>query len=295
MARQMHPRRGSGARLGLTAPPPSASLEGAVLAELVALREAVAAVERRLVAPAAETQALARSADAQRRKLDELATALGEVRRRQGEAAKLLADLQEARSWPNLRHLAGVLRDAATAPRRQLSRLGRWTLPWRTAKRAAHAVEPAPVLNWVLAGAQGRGQCRAVLAVVFKLSSAEIAALAARLSGKVPAGVIPVFVTDHSDFAPFRAHRACFEYLPDRRGPSAGAAPRDWELYRARRFALLCDKWKPLRVVAFGAEATRQLARWSRSPHLSGPTRELLGAGPAAGVPDEVLARSPAR
>jgi hypothetical protein len=295
MARQMHPRRGSGARLGLTAPT-SASLESAVLAELAALREAVAAVEQRLAAPAAEDLALARSADAQRRKLDELATALGEVRRRQGEAAKLLADLRGARSGPTLARLAGILRDAAAAARRQLGWLGRRSLPWRVGKRTPQTAEPTPAPNWVLAGAQGRGQCRAVLAVVFGLSPAEVAALAARLPGEVPAGVIPVFVTDRSDFAPYRAQRACFEYLPDRRDPSAGAAPpRDWELYRARRFALLCDKWKPLRVVAFGAEATRQVARWSRSPHLSASARELLSAEPAAGAPDEVVARSPAQ
>ena len=296
MTRPMHPRRGSGARLGLTASP-SASLESVVLAELTAVREAVATMEQRLAAPAAETQALARSADAQRRKLDELAAALGEVRRRQGEAAKLLASLQEARSRPAFRRLAAILRDAAAAAARGgPSPLGRWSLPWRAGKRPPQAVEPTPAPDWVLAGAQGRGQCRAVLAVVFGLSSAEAAALAARLPGKVPAGVIPVFVTDRSDFAPYRAQRACFEYLPDRRGLSAGAMPpRDWELYRARRFALLCDKWKPLRVVAFGAEATRQLTQWSRSPHLSEPARELLSAEPAAGAPDEVLARPPAR
>jgi hypothetical protein len=295
MARQMHPRRGSAARLGPAAPPP-APPEAGVPAELAALREKMAAVEQRLVAPAAEAQAMAaRSAEAQRRKLDELAMALGEVRQRRGEAAGILADLQEARSRPTLRRLAGSLHGAVAAAARWVpSRIGRWAPPWRGERRTPQTAEPVPPLNWVLAGAQGRGQCRAVLAVVFGLSAAEAAALAARLPGKMPAGVIPVFVTDRSEFAPYRAQRACFEYLPDRSGPSAGAAPRDWELYRARRFALLCDKWKPLRVVAFGAEATRQLERWSRSPHLSESARALLSAEPAAGAPDEALARAPA-
>jgi hypothetical protein len=295
MARQMHPRRGSAARLGAAAPP-SLSLESGILAELAAMREKMAAVEQRLAAPAAEAQAMARSADAQWRKLDELAATLGEVWRRQGQAAELLADLREPRSRRTLLRLAGSLHDAVAAVARRVSgRIGRWGPPWRAERRAPQTAEPTPAPNWVLAGAQGRGQCRAVLALVFGLDPAEAAALAARLPGKVPAGVIPVFVTDHNDFAPYRAQRACFEYLPDRRVLSAGATPRDLELYRARRLALLCDKWKPLRVVAFGAEATQQLARWSRSPHLSESVRELLSPETAAGAPDEALAHPPAR
>jgi hypothetical protein len=52
----------------------------------------------------------------------------------------------------------------------------------------------------------------------------------------------------------------------------------DHELYAARRFALLCDKWKPSRIVAFGPAAAHHLGLWRWSPHVSPQVRELIQA-----------------
>lgn len=101
------------------------------------------------------------------------------------------------------------------------------------------------------------------------------------LHDQLPSGVAPLFVTDGTEFGPFRTHRAYFERLPLRARPGA-ARWRDQELYAARRFGLLCDKWKPLRVVAFGAAAAQQLEVWRTSPHVAPAVRDLLWEfGPA--------------
>ena len=60
---------------------------------------------------------------------------------------------------------------------------------------------------------------------------------------------------------------------------AAAAAPtqsRDPGLYATRRFELLCDKWKPIRVVGFGPTAVAWLAAEARGPLLPPDIKTLL-------------------
>lgn len=270
MARRLHPSRTSLAGRGI--PPPIAANER-IVAELRELREALAGLERRLEETAARTASI----EAVRKKLDELTTAQAGLWRRLDELARNLAKPPRRPGLPQ--GIEAVAHRLAAQASRLARRLGA-ILPRAGAARPGRPAtadgEPAPA-DWILSGAKQHAGKRAVLAVLFGLPPEEQASLVTRLMTREPiAGSIPVFVTDHSAFEPFRAHRALFEYLPQVRRADDPAAEGDWELYAARRFALLCDKWQPLRVVAFGPAAARRLARWSGSPHLGRELQALL-------------------
>lgn len=281
MARRLRSPRASLAWRDI--PPPAAANER-VLAELRELREALAGFERRLE----ETSGRTAPVEGLRKKLDEVAATQAGLRRRLDEIARDLTKPQARRP--------GVPQRIGALARRLAGRLGAILRPAGEARSdppaAAATAGPAPA-SWLLSGAKQHAGKRAVLAVLFGLPSQEQAALVARLMTREAApGTLPVFVTDSSAFEPFRAHRALFEYLPQARSTDDPAAGRDWELYAARRFALLCDKWQPLRVVAFGPAAARQLARWSVSPHLGPELQALLrdattGTTADAARPDE--------
>jgi hypothetical protein len=65
--------------------------------------------------------------------------------------------------------------------------------------------------------------------------------------------IVPIFVTDTFDFAPFRRRRLRFEYVPDRDRQQRFAAELDWDLYLRRRYALLREKWQAKSVISFGS------------------------------------------
>jgi hypothetical protein len=65
--------------------------------------------------------------------------------------------------------------------------------------------------------------------------------------------IVPVFVTDIFDFAPFRRRRLRFEYIPDRDRQQRFAPELDWHLYLRRRYALLGEKWQAKSVISFGS------------------------------------------
>jgi hypothetical protein len=65
--------------------------------------------------------------------------------------------------------------------------------------------------------------------------------------------IVPVFVTDTFDFAPFRRRRLRFEYVPDRDRQQRFAPELDWDLYLRRRYALLREKWQAKSVISFGS------------------------------------------
>jgi hypothetical protein len=268
----MHPPHASLARPSI---PPPAGANERILAELKELREALAGFERRLE----EMNARAALAAAERKKLDEVAAAQAGLRRRLDEIARDLAKPPLRR--PGMPQRIGSLAHRLVVRASRLAGRFGAILPRAGEQGAVHpaaatAAGPAPG-SWLLSGSKQHAGKRAVLAVLFGLPPEEQASLVARLTTREAApGTFPVFVTDDSAFEPFRAHRALFEYLPQARRADDPARGRDWELYAARRFALLCDKWQPLRVVAFGPAAARQLARWSGSPHLSGEMQALL-------------------
>jgi hypothetical protein len=65
-------------------------------------------------------------------------------------------------------------------------------------------------------------------------------------------GVVPVFITDQSDFAPFRRRRVLFEYLPaapERTVRAPSGMDRHYEPDRMREIK---RKWSPVTSVSFG-------------------------------------------
>jgi hypothetical protein len=79
--------------------------------------------------------------------------------------------------------------------------------------------------------------------------------------------VVPIVVTDYSDFVALRERGLIFEYLPDEAQQKAHAAELEWDLYRLRRLALLIRKWRPGNTIAFGASSSSLLRRWQASPY----------------------------
>jgi GR25 family glycosyltransferase involved in LPS biosynthesis len=122
----------------------------------------------------------------------------------------------------------------------------------------------------------GRSAAVHVLAVVVGLAEEELEAVVERTAGD--RAVVPVFLTDQDGFAVFRTRRLAFEYLP----PPAARPGLDWELYRLRRLALLRRKWQPVRIVAFGSEASALVRAWRDSPFEDDRIAALTGV-PAPG------------
>jgi hypothetical protein len=69
--------------------------------------------------------------------------------------------------------------------------------------------------------------------------------------------IVPVFITDNFDFAPFRQRRLRFEYLPDRNRQQRFAPELDWDLYLRRRYVLLSEKWQAKSTISFGRPPPR--------------------------------------
>ena len=277
MARPPNPRRGSESRLELARP-----LKPAVdVAALAELRDALAGLAQRIVDPREEVKEFSEGLARQAAMLEQLAILQGKAATLQRDTGRQLAQLRnslESAPPPGLwRSLLGRLR----ALRERLRMPG-------PAATASLPSEPAPArpLNWVLADAAGNPGRRAVLIVMFGLSAEEQRAVVLRLGERpAAAGIVPVYITDSTDFLPFHAVHAYFEHLPLRRGGRAGGRTRDAGLYAARRFQLLCDKWKPLKVVGFGATAGRWLANEAGGTRLPAEVRALIAASDAGAAP----------
>jgi hypothetical protein len=265
MARPVHPRRGTDLR-PVPPKPVAPVIDTALFSEL---RHLISGLAERVGDPRAESRALARSLATQAEKLNDLAAL-------QNDTARQLAEVERRRSEGPLARLVGVARVRLASGRERLGML----LPLRPAeaRAASDAGAGQPPIPWILGDSAVYSTARSVMALVCGLSPDDQRAIAARLlCGRLPSGVVPVFVTDATDFEQFRAHRAFFEHLP-LRPHRLSSVVRDHELYAARRFALLCDKWKPIRVVAFGPTAAHHLGLWRRSPHVAPQIRELIQA-----------------
>lgn len=262
MVRPLHPRRGT--ELRTVATPPRPAIDPAALVEL---RELVTSLAAREGARHDDSQALVRTLATQTRKLDELTALQSDTLRRVVEVDR------RAQATPRER-LTEMLRSAREAARNGLARLRAGPKRDRSGPSPEPAAKP---LAWILADAKP-GVERVVMVLLLGLTIEQQQVIVARLlvDEQLPLGVAPLFVTSETEFEHFRAHRAYFERLS--LTPLHRAAEwRDHELYAARRFTLLCDKWKPLRVVAFGAAAAQQLEAWRASPHVAPAIRELLG------------------
>jgi hypothetical protein len=64
----------------------------------------------------------------------------------------------------------------------------------------------------------------------------------------------PLFVTDGSDFARFRAGRFLFEQVVDVEVCRTRRPELDWRSYGERQYRLIGRKWKPVTAIAFGRQ-----------------------------------------
>lgn len=238
-------------------------------ADVAQLQDAIQVLEAKLGGVSERVGSVGRTADAQKRRLDALLA---------GQESTITT----------LRALQAQL-DAAPSPtwQRGMSSIARWwhgrhvpepaPEPPKSPAPPTTSVPPAP--EWILTDAQRPVKGRAVFVVLFGLDREERELLVPRLAQSLSSRaepLTPVFLTDELDFVAFRRHRALFEYLPRRAGQAPQPARRDWPLYLVRRFGLLCAKWQPVQVIAFGKAAGEQLAGWRASPYLSEPVRKLL-------------------
>ena len=283
MARPPNPRRGSENRLEL-ARPIKPAVDAAALSEL---RDALAGLTQRIVDPREEVKALSEGLTRQAVMLEQLVTLQGKAATLQRDTGRQLAQLRNslAASPP-----AGLWRRLLTDISARWSSLRQHRAPAVAA--AVAEGQPARRLNWVLAEAADAAERRAVLIVVFGLSPDERQAVVTRLGERpAAAGIVPVYVTDSTDFEPFREAHAYFEHLPLRRGGRADGGRRDTALYAARRFQLLCDKWKPIRIVGFGPAAARWLATEAGGRRLPEEIRALIAANDEAPAAPRLTAR----
>lgn len=241
---------------------PSAEPDPTLAHELAELRAAIASLQAELKPLPERVAGLAKISDAQRKRVDAVAAAQ--------ERAENLVTRQDdslgARPGTGLKRFAARLRGL----------LPRDTRPPSGESAAAEAL---PSVDWVLAGGRIAPGARAVLIALFGLEDQARETVVQRLTasaGDVDPAIVPVFVTESTDFAPMRRAGAAFEHLPLDGADRPGAPRRDWQLYLTRRFAGLCLKWQPVRVVAFGPVATRQLAAWRASPQLPDAVKGLL-------------------
>lgn len=245
---------------------PSAAPDPTLAHELAELRAAVASLQAELRPLPERVAGLAKISDAQRKRVDAVAAAQ--------ERAENMLIRQDgglgARPDAGLKRLTARLRGLLPRGTRP---------PQPTGEAAAEAAAGLPAVDWVLAGGRVAPEARAVLVALFGLEAQAreivVQRLTASMGGADPA-IVPVFVTESTDFAPMRRAGAAFEHLPLHGGDRPGAPRRDWQLYLTRRFAGLCLKWQPVRVVAFGPAAAGQLAAWRASPQLPDPVRDLL-------------------
>lgn len=126
-------------------------------------------------------------------------------------------------------------------------------------ERAPASPAPAPVLVTVL------GLSGSALEDVLELVSRE--------AETKP--IVPVFITDTLDFAPFRRRRLRFEHLPDRDCQQRFAPDLEWDLYLRRRYTLLREKWQARSLISFGRPPPREdavdLRPGTGTPRINGP------------------------
>jgi GR25 family glycosyltransferase involved in LPS biosynthesis len=127
--------------------------------------------------------------------------------------------------------------------------------------------------------AQELPQAQAMLIVLVGLGREECAkALDTLGSVGRQLGIVPVVITDSAAaFAPLRARRMAFEYLPPAGRQERRMPELDWQLYRLRRLALLRRKWQPTRIVAFGPAARALVDAWQTSPFEDESIARIVG------------------
>jgi hypothetical protein len=153
------------------------------------------------------------------------------------------------------------------ASRSSRPRLERWLglLParWRpvtenpsAGRPPAQAPESSPSVPVVTSPSSARAFVLVTVLGLSRRALEEVLKLVAKEAETKP--IVPVFITDDLDFAPFRKRRLRFEYLPDRDRQQRFAPDLDWDLYLRRRYALLSAKWQTKSIISFGRPPPRE-------------------------------------
>ena len=132
----------------------------------------------------------------------------------------------------------------------------------RSEQASEFPVEASPLVPFSRDGVTARP---VLIAAVHGLVGAELQRVAASMRVGTTMGpdrVHVVFLTDLPEIATLRREGVLVEYLPPRPELERLAAdPAEVDLYLARRLEILCRKWGPARIVAYGPEATDWMSR----------------------------------
>lgn len=129
--------------------------------------------------------------------------------------------------------------------------------------------------------AEERPTAETIIAVVLGLEEDNLIRVLDLLKrGGAGLDVVPVVLTDSTDFRLFRERRIVFEYFPPREHQERFAPGLNWSLYRLRRLALLRRKWQPLRIIAFGTNAGDVLNDWRHSPFEDAAIVDVISGVP---------------
>lgn len=148
----------------------------------------------------------------------------------------------------------------------------------RTKAAETHAVTREPnaagkgVSQPLIARRQNRSSQQIVIAIMFGLNKEDVERLIPIIERDCASKkMTPLFLTDIDAFEVLRSRDLIFEYLPPAGDRNRFDPSLHWDLYLQRRLALIRKKWDPVRVVAFGALATKALTLWCSSPFEDTP------------------------
>ena len=171
----------------------------------------------------------------------------------------------------------------------ELWRKGRPVVP----PEAVAAPVERPATDALIPRSRRRHYPKVIMTLVLGLDEAALRPLLAETTAADPVAAAgdeapplrplePLFVTDCTAFALFRAAGVIFEYLPGPTVQRRHAPELAWDVYLARRLERLRHKWAPVRIVAIGSAAREVLARQLVSPFSSPDLSTLIGGGASA-------------
>jgi hypothetical protein len=135
--------------------------------------------------------------------------------------------------------------------------LRRWLERWSAPARMETAGDSPERTHLTPPSDSGRPS-RVVFVVTFGLCGAELdRALELTLGEQQTDDIVPVFLTDASDFEAFRRRGAIFEHWPA--PPALPSVAEAWRDFERRRLQLLQAKWRPVRVIALGSGSATRL------------------------------------
>jgi len=243
--------------------PPSArsvSQQSEDVTSLEELRQSLAKAERRINRLIGERSQLSTLLDKRDKKIDELNLELGRLRSHH-EAGPPRPHMTRDVLWRTRRLVSALSTRIATLLKVQPN------LPSESGPNDV-AIGSGELFRTPIGARIGDGTDRQVVGVMLLgLEKDAIAQLLPSIEREcMSTGLRPLLVVDIDDFEVFRAHGLPFEFLPSSHQRECFDRSLNWDLYLQRRLAIIRRKWDPIKLVAFGAFATKTLELWSASP-----------------------------